>query len=84
MIIIDDFDYFSNAIRVNMYHALNAEMDEVKTFFFESLFLFNKFKMIFCFCPHVEKIIISRVKAINNEVRIFNCGRMKEGGLPEK
>ena len=61
MIIVDDFDFFSNAIRVNMYHAFHKLTDEAKTFFLESLSLFNKFKMIFCFCPFVGNSIISRV-----------------------
>jgi len=80
-IIVDEFELPSNAIRVNLFYAIDKIQNEAKIYSIDSLSLFNNFKMVFGFCPHIPDIIKTKVKAIDNKAVFFNIGNMKGGGL---
>ena len=67
-LVIDEFDRFSNADRMLLFHGVPHDQVGVKpakTFLIESLQLCARFKMVFGFCPEVGQEMSERVNTIN-------------------
>ena len=80
-VIVDEFELFSNAARMNLFHTYDVKNGAVNTYFIDSLSLFANFKTVFGFCPHIPEIMKRKVQAINSSSLFFNIGNMKAGGM---
>lgn len=83
-LIVDEFEYTSNAVRINMSLEIDLEGNVQRMIFLDSLDCYNKFKMVFGFSPYVSSVMLNRVRAICPDTLVLDIGNMKAGGVREE